>query len=298
MGAARRHAPALRHRGGRAAKVLLAAALLLLLAHAGAPAETVSFPGGEGTIIRGIFERPARDGRVPALVLMHGCSGLRTGTGTVIGLYAAWASRLRDWGYATLLVDGFPPRGIPEICTGTHAMPTLESRAEDARGAHAWLAARPDIEGSRIGLIGWSSGGRAVLRVLAAGQAKRSPFPAAIALYPPCAARTPGRQPFVPTAPLLIMIGEADDWTPAAHCVRLVEAARPLTPEGGIELQTFPDAHHAFDAPGRVVRHRPEVRNPNAAGGRGATIASHPAARAAAFEAAKDFLARHLAAAN
>lgn len=263
-----------------------------------AAAEPVSFAGGEGTMIRGVFERPARQGRVPALVLMHGCSGLWRDDGTMLGIYAGWAARLRDWGYATLLVDGLPPRGIKEICTGAQAMPTEDSRAEDARGAWAWLAGRDDIDAARIGVIGWSSGGRAVLRIVAEGQAKRSPFRAAVAFYPPCAAATPGRRPFAPTPPLLILVGEADDWTPAARCARLVDAARPATPEGGIELLTFPGAHHAFDAPGRTVIFRPEVRNPNAPGGRGAHVGAHPAARTAAIAAVEAFLARHLAPPN
>ena len=66
-------------------------------------------------------------------------------------------------------------------------------------------------------------------------------FRAAVAYYPACSV--------VPlptfTAPVLILIGEADDWTPANRCREMVAHARPDS--APITLQVYPDAHHAFD---------------------------------------------------
>jgi dienelactone hydrolase len=68
------------------------------------------------------------------------------------------------------------------------------------------------------------------------------PFAAAVAFYPGC-------DP--PTAPLetdtLILIGEADDWTPAQRCERWVD----LVQRTGhiVQLKSYPGALHSFDAP-------------------------------------------------
>jgi acetyl esterase/lipase len=49
------------------------------------------------------------------------------------------------------------------------------------------------------------------------------------------------------TAPTLILIGEADDWTSAERCREMVAHARP---DGApIALTVYPGAHHSFDVP-------------------------------------------------
>ena len=51
---------------------------------------------------------------------------------------------------------------------------------------------------------------------------------------------------YAPTAPVLILIGDKDDWTPAEPCRQLTAAARaagyPVT------IKIYPGAHHAFDS--------------------------------------------------
>jgi dienelactone hydrolase len=47
------------------------------------------------------------------------------------------------------------------------------------------------------------------------------------------------------TAPTLILIGAADDWTPAERCRVMVSHARP---DGApIALTVYPGAHHGFN---------------------------------------------------
>ena len=57
------------------------------------------------------------------------------------------------------------------------------------------------------------------------------------------------------SAPLLILIGEADAWNPAETCRWLAAHTRPDAEK--VELVVYPGAHHAFDIvafnPGRSL---------------------------------------------
>jgi dienelactone hydrolase len=96
---------------------------------------------------------------------------------------------------------------------------------------------------------------------------------------------------YKPAAPVLILIGENDDWTLAEHCRQLAVAARaaghPVT------LKVYPGAHHAFDSPNRV-RYVGTRVNPNAPGGRGATTGGNPIAWADSIQQVAAFFAQHL----
>src|SRR5207248_11354074 len=64
-----------------------------------------------------------------------------------------------------------------------------------------------------------------------------------------CGANSIARPRTMPSSPafdpVLILIGEADDWTPADRCREMDAHARPDS--APITLQVYPDAHHAFD---------------------------------------------------
>jgi dienelactone hydrolase len=65
---------------------------------------------------------------------------------------------------------------------------------------------------------------------------------AAVAYYPSCSAQFDRNV----SVPLLIMIGDKDDWTPAENC-RHLQAAGFARPEL-VEAVYYPDAYHSFDA--------------------------------------------------
>lgn len=66
-------------------------------------------------------------------------------------------------------------------------------------------------------------------------------FRVAVAYYPACSVV----QLPTFTAPVLIMIGEADDWTPADRCREMVAHVGPDS--APITLHVYPDVHHGFD---------------------------------------------------
>jgi dienelactone hydrolase len=265
---------------------------------ASALGETIRFPGDSRhdrapATLEGVLLRPADPGPFPALVMLHGCAGLRTRQGGVQSKPRFWAEHFRDRGYVTLLVDSFTPRGIDEVCTGRHVLSPVRDRADDARGALRYLRDRPDVQGDRIGLLGWSNGAAATLSVLFDTGTRDRDFRAGVAFYPNCRRQYPGGPEFRPYAPLYILVGGRDDWTPASPCVAMVEHARARG--APITIKVYPDAHHSFDAPASPLRYRPEVRNHNRSDGcSGATVGTDPAARADAIVEVTGFFALEL----
>jgi dienelactone hydrolase len=117
-----------------------------------------------------------------------------------------------------------------------------------------------------------------------------------VALYPGCARppdrrRAAGSEPYRPVAPLLILIGERDDWTPAEPCRKLAAAAQ----EAGhpVAIKVYPGAHHAFDSP-HPVRYVATRVNASAPSGRGATTGGDPWAWADSIREVLAFFDRHL----
>jgi dienelactone hydrolase len=277
---------------------LVGAALIAAGAAADEATEAVAFPSlpGEGrpaAPLRGVLLRPPGPGPFPAVALLHGCGGLWTRSGAVQAKPRFWAEHLRARGYVALLVDSFTTRGIDELCTGRHVLSPVRDRADDARGALRYLQGRPDVRPERVGLLGWSNGAAATLSVMFDQGATDRDFRAAVAFYPNCTRRYPGGPDFIPYAPLLVLVGAFDDWTPAAPCVALVEQARRLG--APVAIKVYPGAHHGFDSPATPLRYRPEVRNHSRPDGCcGATVGTDPIARADAILEVTRFFAAEL----
>ena len=174
-------------------------AALLLAGCATAPLERPSFaPTDAGKIpvavsreltLTGILGLPTAPKPVPAVVLMHGCGGVSPTMG-------AWATALRGWGYATVVLDSFTARGLRRVCESGGL--TSQQRVDDSFAALQTLAAHPGIDAGRVALMGFSHGGGTVLTAAAPAIARRYATPggrtfrALIAFYPRCEASYPG----------------------------------------------------------------------------------------------------------
>jgi dienelactone hydrolase len=193
--------------------------------------------GGPASNARAELFVPIGAAPFPAVVVLHGCDGVHRHE-------RLWAQQLTAWGYVAIVVDSFRPRGVSTVCNQGMLVPP-ELQALDGFNAANYLRAQPSVVGERIGVIGFSHGGWAVLKaVLAdlAGQASVKPFAAAVAFYPGC---NPPRSPLVTDT--LILIGEADDWTPVDRCARWRDAVE--TNGHSVRMKTYPGALHSFDAP-------------------------------------------------
>ncbi len=209
-----------------------------------AAGEAVSFtsPGKYETIsITATLYRPAPiDRPSSAVVLLHGCSG-------VTSLHHVWAKRFRDWGHVALVVDSLGPRGVEEVCSAP-ARVSVRKRIYDAYGAMAYLASQPGIDPERIAIAGWSHGGWTLLHAIRAKSTQVidmigqfGSFRAAVAFYPFCDVTD------VFETPLLILIGGADDWTPASLCQGAVAAARQMNSPAPVAIKVYPGAVHGYD---------------------------------------------------
>jgi dienelactone hydrolase len=274
-----------------------------LLLAAGEPAcaaydaEWVEFPAlmefnGSPVRLRALLFKPNGPGPFPAVVLLHGCGGLLTNSENLTASYGNWADRFAQSGYVALLPDSFNPRGQRSLCE-QQKRSILESRerVEDAYAALQWLVRQSYVAGDRVGLIGWSNGASGTLYGMRETQPHRG-FRAAVAFYPGCRTLARSKTPYRPYAPLLILAGEADDWTPAAPCVELTKVARQ---QGApMEIVTYPGAYHSFDRINSPVRYRPDVRNLNKPDRLGATVGEHPEARMDASRRTLEFFAQNL----
>ncbi len=143
-----------------------------------------------------------KDGKHPTLVIQHGGVG---GPGATDYGHARW---FLAQGFNVLVLDSFWSRGFIanwrkiEANVSEHggAFSTLgaNTRARDAFAAAQWLREQPEVDASRIFLIGGSQGGWSVLRAFtdekSITEKNKGLFRAGVSIYPACWSwqRTPG----------------------------------------------------------------------------------------------------------
>lgn len=231
---------------------------------------------GQAVMLDGWFYAAPADQPAPTVLLLHGCGGMLNGRGLPSQRIRDYAALLNAQGWHALALDSLSARGEKELCTqriGTRRVTNTERR-QDVLGALQWLAAQPGVDASRLALLGWSHGGSAVLSAtnrLHPDVAAASVRPRlAVAFYPGC--DTDRRRGFQPATDTLLLLGLADDWTPAAPCQALAREGRPAVTVGAWE-----GAVHGFDGTA-PVRHRADVPN-GVNPGQGVHVGGHPQAR-------------------
>lgn len=274
--------------------------LALLIAWAGcgpsvaespAAPQPVRLTSADGTTLQAWVFRPEAGVVRGWVVALHGCGGLYASAGARQGQinarHQAMAELLVAEGYAVLFPDSLTSRGETELCTqpmGQRRV-TQTQRQADALAALAWAAGQPGAEGGRLALLGWSHGGSAVLAATDAGRAEVAAAAVqprlAVAFYPGCSAAL--RADYRPAAPLVLLLGERDDWTPPAPCIELGRRV-------GAEVHVFPDSHHDFDNPVGRVRLRTDVPN-GLRPGQGVHTGPNPQARQQAYALLRQRLA-------
>ena len=96
----------------------------------------------------------------PAVLLFHGCGGLRDHL-------PRYAEVAKAAGWRAFVIDSYGPRGwgraftLTAVCTGLSFRGY--ERAGDVLAAIQGVSARPDVDATRLSLGGWSHGGWAIM---------------------------------------------------------------------------------------------------------------------------------------
>ncbi len=246
----------------------------------------LSFPSRDGDrpiVVAGRLQMPAeRPGPIPAVIVMHGTPGV-----SLRGVF--YGNALSRAGVATFEIDQWGARGLSG---GPEGRPqSVGETMADLYGAIDRLAAMPEIDPRRIGVLGFSWGG--IVAMLSATKAydqrfaapQRPHLAAAMAFYPVCWGynRVPGYAfADLLAIPVRIVTGDEDDYDDGAEpCRRLVDGL-PAEERSRVDLVVYPGAAHAFDG------FSPATTHPDPFGHRGkggpVTMSTEAPARAAARE--------------
>ena len=263
-----------------------------------APGEPVTIPGTEisgwGKVdeVQARFGLPkSRTSKTPVVLILHGSGG-------VDGRGAFYAKALQEAGMGTLEIKMFAMHGRPK--TGSQAtMP-------HAAAALKWLAAQPNVDPQKLGVIGFSwGGGMSVLMSSAFVQERMGegvPKPAAfVSLYPVCTnmARNlvnPERSFYnahtrMSTAPMLIIVGTRDDYEEGERPCDALVAMWPAAAREHTTVRYVEGATHGFDGQKPL-----EFKAEGARGGRGGMVSVIPSPKdaAEARHAVVSFFVKHL----
>lgn len=287
---------------------ILALALALALCAQAATAnaapaapQTIAFGSADGSLRIAAFWFPAAsatDGAEPTrarpvVIGLHGCGGPLDANDKLSPFLSRYAAYFNAEGYHFLVPDSFSARGEKSICGTPTARRTIteHDRRQDVFAAMSWLATQPSVDMTRVVVVGWSHGAQTVLQVMDASDpfvASRPHQPvAAVAFYPGCFGLAKSTR-YTLGAPMLLMTGELDNWTPARHCVAFHERMQPAAPTP-FDLVVYPGSYHGFDSLSKVVE-RSGVGN--TASGK-AMVGGNPQAMRASHQRLFDFLALH-----
>lgn len=160
-----------------------------------------------------------------------------------------YARRLRESGIAALVVDSFGPRGVRSTVDDQSKVTVFQMEL-DAFASLERLAADPRIDPKKIGIMGVSKGGIVSLNTaMAVREAWRGPsrhrFAAHVPIVPSCIEQQ--RTTRSTGAPMLLMLAEKDDYTPAAECLGYAERLRES--RARLQVIVYPGAHHGWESP-------------------------------------------------
>ncbi len=147
-----------------------------------------------------------------------------------------WGSLLKSWGYNVVLPDSFTTRGFRnrEVMY-LSGLVNYEQRAEDMVNVAEWINEQKWHAG-KIGIIGFSHGGGAVIRTANV----TTLISVGVAYYPGCFTDDGTTKP---NFPVQIHIGSDDRWTHSRRCVALAEK------NSIYDLHIYEGATHSFDIP-------------------------------------------------
>lgn len=212
---------------------------------------------------------PGDDRPRPAVLLFHGCGGIRDH----LPLYAEAAKAA---GWRAYIVDSFAPRGwsrtfaMATVCTGLHFRG--HARGGDVLATIDGLSRRPEVDADRLCLAGWSHGGWGIMEAMSAdrslvgalgladaGGTVLDGVKAVYLAYPYVGLGARNRmRPWNHSPRTLAVISRTDHLTSVSNAQRVHDMVRDC----GVEVETWiAEGTHAFDEPMAAppMRHDPDL---------------------------------------
>lgn len=199
---------------------------------------------------------PDDDRPRPAVLLFHGCGGLR-------GHLPKYAAAAKAAGWRAFTVDSYGPRGwsrefaMATVCTGL--LLRGAERGGDILATLHGVSRRPDVDASKIALAGWSHGGWGIMEAMSADRSRPGlgvADPGAVDLdgvvgawlaYPYVGVAALNRmRPWRHCPKTLAVIARSDHLT----TVRNAERVHAMIRNCGAEVETWiAEGSHSFDEP-------------------------------------------------
>jgi dienelactone hydrolase len=174
------------------------------------------------------------------IVLPSNCSGLDD------RMWRFWVPALIKNDIAAVLVDSYNPRGFPSVCENAFKM-LIPEKINDLNLVLDFLRNDRRFESKKIAVGGHSQGAISTLFSAYVGSQtsfNRSPaqgFNLFVAAAPEC--RVTFKDPEL-IAPLLIVVGELDDYTEPGPCIK--EAKRLEAFNQKVQLKVIKGVYHSF----------------------------------------------------
>lgn len=208
--------------------------------------------------------KPLKDEPSPYVIIIPTSGGI---TKAAAVTFERYKNKLLDKGFGVIILDQFYNTGIEKgtISRGPLASMGALSIIEYIKNNH------PNLTNNKFGVMGGSRGGMTVLS-LASPLARenfiyknvKQWFDAGVAFYPSC-----GKQELI--MPVVVFIGELDEWTSATNCKMWKKRDEEQISSGMLQIFIYKNAHHAFnrelikklyrpskddhDLPGRAVQY-------------------------------------------
>lgn len=193
---------------------------------------SVSYASGSDTV-SGYVAAPGGGGKKPAIVVIHDWWGLKD-------FSKGKADGFAKLGYVALAVDLYRGKVAEDPDVAHQLMRGMpEDRAiRDLKAAVAYLRSRPDVDGARIGSVGWCMGGG-----LSLGLAVAEPTMAGAVLYYGSLITDPATIAAL-RVPLLGNFGGLDEGIPVKDVEDFAAALQKLGKS--VDFKIYPDAGHGF----------------------------------------------------
>jgi carboxymethylenebutenolidase len=194
----------------------------------------ISLNGGRR--LKAVVERPDSAGPHPGVVVIHEVFGDQPEMRAVCKRFAAA-------GYVAAMPDLYSARGPRPICIARTMRDASRDRIEqDIDATRAWLSEQPEVDGERIGVIGFCMGGGFALAYIAGGRPGVRAASINYGEVPKDSASLRG------ACPTVASYGARDKTLGRSHGERLARHLDAL----GIEhdVKVYEDAGHGFMTPG------------------------------------------------